>query len=439
MNSRLPIVTIIGRPNVGKSCLFNRLYGRRQAIVDAAPGVTRDRLCGVVEWEGRSFELIDTGGLSLKRKDRMDEAITRQVKKAIASSDLLLLVCDIKDGPVGLDIDISSLLRKSGKKIILVVNKVDNWQKNISLGEFFELGLGEPMGISALHGLGTGELLSRINELLKDELRISPEEAEPIKIAIVGRPNVGKSSFLNALLGEERVIVDREPGTTRDAIDTILSFSDYRYQLIDTAGLAHPRKTKEPVAFYSATRSLQAIKRSDVSLCLIDSFTGIQRDDLRILEEIEKSHCGSIIVANKWDLTKGVKKSAYARRIYQRVNFMYYAPVFFTSAIKKEGVFRVLEEAGRIYHRRIQEFPTPVLNEILKKIQDAKPHPIAGTRKVKFSYITQTGASPPKFTIFTNFPGAVMKNYRTFMDKEFRRNLDLTGTPVKFIFRKKRK
>jgi len=438
MNPQLPIVTIIGRPNVGKSALFNRLYGQRRAIVDATSGVTRDRLSGVVDWEGVAFELIDTGGITFKSKNKMDQAITEQAKKALDSSDLLLFVTDSLIGPVAVEYEIAQLVRKSSKKVILIVNKVDSQDTQIDVTDFYGLGLGEPVPISALHGTGSGDLLSAINQTLGNKALKSSQQ-EPIKVAIVGRPNVGKSSFYNALLGEERVIVDDKPGTTRDAIDTLLTYQDLHYRIIDTAGLIHPRKTKDQVEFYSSNRSIKTIRKADIVLCMIDSFDGVRQDDLRIFEEANKAYCGAIIVANKWDLTKGIKTENYIKRIHERANFMRYAPVYFTQAVKKVGIFQVLKEVGAIYYRSVQKFPTPLLNDILEAIKTKKSHPISGTKKVKFSYISQTGVAPLILTIFTNFPEAVNKAYMSFFEKELRKKLDLSGVPLRFIFKKKKR
>lgn len=433
---KLPTVAIIGRPNVGKSSLFNRILGERKAIVEPVSGTTRDRLHATCQWSGKVFRLIDTGGFILAPIQKISKMVVSQVRCAIEEADQLLFVCDVTSGIVPMDQEIASVLRKSNKPTNLAVNKADNNSSAQAAVDFYQLGLGTPFAVSALHGLGIGELLDGITMSLEPQEYVS--EKTLIKIAIVGRPNVGKSSFLNCILQEERVIVDESPGTTRDAIDTLFSKDGIDYLLIDTAGIRHKRKLKEPVALYGISRARQSIKRSDLCLVLIDGFEGPTADDLKIFDLVFKQGKGCIVIVNKWDLVKGVEREDYEQALKNRAPFINFAPVFFTSALTGMGVFETVELVQKIAKNCSATIKTPVLNEELNRFQRTRPIPARSAKRPRLYYITQTRNKPPTFLIFARYTKLIRLEYVRYIENRLRERFDLEGTPIRIEFREKK-
>jgi GTP-binding protein len=435
MVERLCVVAIVGRPNVGKSSLFNRLIGRRKAIVDAASGVTRDRLYAQVEWHGKRFQLVDTGGIEFSKSNRIALHVRRQVEKAIEEAHAVIFVCDAKDGLAPLDESIGDLLRRSNKPTFLVINKTDNEKIGASSGEFYRLGLGEPLGVSALHGKGTDDLLDRIADEMPETEFLPPGES--VRVAIVGRPNVGKSSFLNCLLKEERVIVDDTPGTTRDAIDTHFSRDGRDYVLIDTAGIKHKRKIKDVVEMFGFTRTRDAIVRCDIALLLVDAVCGITSEDVRILGWVLDEGKGCIVVVNKWDRVKGVTMEDSERSLRGRAAFSGFIPVVFTSALTGRNVLRVIDMADAVAKNLDVKIRTAELNEFVSEIQLAKPAPMHAGKRFKLYYVTQTGTKPPTFTAFVSHPEIVHADYTRYIENRLRERFGLSGVPVRMVYRKK--
>jgi len=436
----IPVVAIVGRPNVGKSSLFNRFVGKRKAIVDKISGITRDRIYETIIWRGRSFRLVDTGGIILKDKERLSSLILKQVEMAIDESALVLFLCDVKDGLTPIDWHIRDLLQKKGGKIILVVNKVDTEGDSLKVLDFYELGLGEPCTVSALHGLETGNLLDKIVDSLgKSAIEGEVVESYRIKIAIVGRPNVGKSSFLNYLLREDRVIVDAEPGTTRDSIDTFFEKDGTKFIIIDTAGIRHKSKIKEVLDVYSMSRSLESIRHSNVSLVMLDAVEGVTVEDLKIINIAEKEGKGIIIIVNKWDLVKDIRMEDYEKAIRKRAPFLGYVPVLFTSCLTGRNVIKAIDLSACIFKNCSTTIKTAELNEVLQALQKSRSSPFRSGRTVKLYYITQAGIMPPKFLIFVNNKKLAKPSYAKFIEHHLRRSFDFTGTPVRLGFRNSRR
>ena len=436
----IPVVAIVGRPNVGKSSLFNRFVGKRKAIVDRISGITRDRLYETIQWKGRSFRLVDTGGMIPKDKGRLSGLILKQVGMAIDESALVLFLLDVKDGITPIDWQIADLLRKRGCKVILVVNKVDTDNYSLKVLDFYELGLGEPFSISALHGLGIGDLLDRITDSLgKAGDEEEAGEIDRIKIAIVGRPNVGKSSFLNYLLQEDRVIVDAAPGTTRDSIDTLFEKDGNKFIVIDTAGIRHKSKIREVLDVYSMSRSLESIRHSNINLVMLDAVQGVTVEDLKIINTVEKEGKGIEIVMNKWDLVKDVRMEHYEKSIRNRARFLDYAPILFTSCLTGRNCLKAIDLSAVIFKNSSMTLKTPELNEALQKIQKSRSSPFRSGRTLKLHYITQAGIRPPKFMIFVNNKKMVKPDHAKFIEHHLRRAFDWTGTPIRLEFRNSRK
>ena len=433
----LPVVAIIGRPNVGKSMLFNRLLGRRKAIVDKASGITRDRLYVDLTWRGETFRLVDTGGVDLSSRDKISQLVRNQVMIAIKEAGVILFTCDGTNGVTALDEDITSWLRKSAKTIFLVVNKVDNENLLSNTLDFYQLGLNKLYPISAMHGLGIGELLDEIVAHIGGGEVSKEPQTELIKIAIVGRPNVGKSSFLNALLKEERVITDSLPGTTRDSIDTYFKRDNKSYILIDTAGIRHLRKLKSAVDVYSVSRAKEAIRRSDVALVLIDAPEGIRRDDLRILTFVINQDKGFILVVNKWDKVSKMSIEKYKNTIKSRANFIGFAPTIFTSSLKGTNVLETIDLVEEVVENSTRRITTPRLNKVLKDALSYKPPPTHKGKRPKLYYITQSSIKPPGFLIFATNAGFVKKEYVSYIENKLRKNFNLSGTPIQIKFREK--
>ncbi len=451
MSTRKPLVALVGRPNVGKSTLFNRLIGEQLAIVDSTPGTTRDRLIGSCEWNGRWFDLVDTGGidpqhggqtpLSIGSADYI-EAIRRQALMAVENADLVLLITDGEEGPTPADHEVANLLRRHQQKgedgslrppILLVVNKCENEARRAASSAFYELGLGEPYPISALHGTGTGDLLDRIVALLP-----APEESvedDSVKIAIVGKPNVGKSSLLNRLLGEERVLVSPIPGTTRDAVDTFLEYQGVPITLIDTAGIRRRGRIEPGVEKYSVLRSLRSIERADVALLVIDATTGITAQDAHIAGFILDAWKSCVVVVNKWDAIRKESQTMeeWKRLIRQELNFMDYVPILFVSARTGQRVGQILPTALQVQEERLTHIPTSKLNQILQKAQDRQAPPAHAGRQLKIFYATQVRTDPPTFLIYVNDPALMHFSYLRYLENCIREEYHFLGTPIRLV------
>ncbi len=434
--SSLPVVAVIGRPNVGKSMLFNRLTGRRAAVVDNEPGVTRDRNYLETEWNGRRFLIVDTGGLVPKEEEGIAALVRMQAESAIDEADAIVFVVDRATGPVGVDQDIAALLRRATKPVILAVNKVDSDKHEHDVHEFHSLGLGEPAPVSALHGRRTGDLLDRIVASIPEA---AVEEGEPgIRVAVVGRPNVGKSSLVNKLVGQDVVIVDSQPGTTRDAIDTVLTFEGQRFVLVDTAGLRRKSKIPRGVEMYSAMRALRSIERCDIVVLVVDATEGIVGQDARIAGLADDGGRGLVIAFNKWDLIEKDDRTAgeYVRLAEEELPFARYAPVVQISALSGQRVGRILSLARQVFECASMRISTHEVTEFIMKAVDERPP--AGGRRASILYATQIRVRPPTFVVFTKDVRAVNRTYRRYLANRLRREYGFVGTPLRIIARKKR-
>lgn len=431
------IVAIVGRPNVGKSTLFNRFTETKQAIVDETSGVTRDRLYGKAEWVGKEFSVIDTGGYIRNSDDIFEEEIRKQVDVAIQEADLILFVVDVTGGITDLDESVAEILRKSKKNILLVANKVDNNQRILDSHVFYKFGLGDPYCISSINGSGTGELLDKIisyigNEAVQEVLDIP-------KYTVVGRPNVGKSSLINALIGEERNIVTPISGTTRDSILTRYNKFDQDFYLVDTAGIRKKSKVTENLEFYSVLRSIRSLEEADVCLLILDATLGIESQDLNIISLIKKNNKGMVILVNKWDLIEKETNTSkeYTKAILDRIAPFTDVPIIFTSVINKQRIHKVLEEAKRVYENRKRKIPTAKLNEVMQEAVAAYPPPSTKGKFVKIKYITQLATYYPSFAFFCNLPQYVKAPYKRYLENKLREHFDFTGTPIQIYMRKK--
>lgn len=436
------IVAIVGRPNVGKSTLFNRLTAARTAIEEKVPGVTRDRLYGPSEWSGRNLVIIDTGGLTFGRDDQIATMVRHQVKLAVEEAQLIIFLLDGKEGLTALDQEIGLLLRRSGKTVIPVINKVDYHEMDPVKYNFYVLGFGEPIPVSASHGRGTGELLDHICKLLPPEE--NGEEAyaaDAVKVAVIGRPNVGKSSMINTLLGEERVIVSQIPGTTRDAIDTYLQYGDQSFIFIDTAGMRRKSRVKDAVEYYSVLRSLKAVQRADLALLLLDGQNGITEQDQRLAGYVDQAGRGLVLVVNKWDLVENreIARKSYLEEIKRSFNFVPYAPVVFVSALtgrRLETVFPLIVQIWQEQHKRIS---TALLNELLEDALAVNPPPSVKGKRVKIFYVTQPEVKPPTFVFFANEPELVHFSYMRYLENRLRESFGFKGTPVSLKLKKRQR
>jgi GTP-binding protein len=430
------IVAIIGRPNVGKSTLFNRLTESRQAIVDSVAGVTRDRHYGKVEWNAREFTVIDTGGYITGSDDVFEVEIRKQVQIAIDEANLLVFVVDSNDGVTRFDKDVAVLVRKSGKKCFLVVNKIDTPDKTPYASEFYSLGMGDVYPVSAASGGGTGELLDDIIKALPNP--IDDEEEKLPRIAIVGRPNVGKSSLTNALLGNERNIVTPVAGTTRDSINTRYNAFGNDFWLIDTAGIRKKAKVHEDLEFYSVMRSIRAIESCDVILMMIDATLGLEAQDLSIFDLAIKNHKGVVLIVNKWDLID--KDASTAKKmedeIRERLAPFKDVPILFVSVLEKQRVLKAIEVAIEVYHNRRQIIPTRKLNEFFEPVLEAYPPPALKGKYVKIKYVTQMKGIP-MFIFFCNLPQYVSESYKRYLENKLREHFNFSGVPIEIVMRKK--
>jgi GTP-binding protein len=431
------IVAIVGRPNVGKSTLFNRLTETRAAIVDSVAGVTRDRHYGKAVWGKFEFTVIDTGGYITGSDDIFEGEIRKQVKLAIDEANVIIFVVDVTDGLSDYDKAIAIILRKCKKKVILVANKVDNHERIQGSYEFFELGLGDVLCVSSINGSGTGDLL---DEVIKDFVE-EPERTEDTlpRIAVVGKPNVGKSSFINALIGEERNIVTDISGTTRDSIDVHYNAYGFNFMMIDTAGIRKKAKVNEDIEFYSVIRSIRTIEYSDVSLFMIDATEGIQKQDLNIFYIIERNKRGVVILVNKWDLVEKDHTSTieYEKKIREAIKPFDDVPILFISALTKQRIHKALETAMHVFENRSKHISTSVLNEIMLPIVESTPPPQYKGKTIKIKFITQLPMHYPAFAFFCSNPQYIKDAYRRFLENQLRKNFDFSGVPIRIFFRAK--
>ena len=431
------IVAIVGRPNVGKSTFFNRLIERREAIVNDESGVTRDRLYGHCFWNGKTFSVVDTGGYVENSTDLFEREISKQVLIAIEEADAVMFMVDVDMGLTDLDVAVADILRSSKKPVFLVVNKVDSNKKIVNSYEFYNLGLGELYCISAITGAGTGELLDAVVKALPD--KPNDEELDLPRITIVGRPNVGKSSLTNVLIGEERNIVTNVAGTTRDSINTRYNKYGYDFMLVDTAGVRRKSKVSEDLEFYSVMRSIRAIENSDVCLLMIDAEQGWESQDQNILNLIRRNKKGIVILVNKWDLIEKDSNTLkeYREFIQERIAPFNDIPILFISALTKQRISDVLSTAMQVYENRIQRIPTGKLNEVMLDAIENFPPPATKGKYIKIKYVTQLPTPTPVFAFFANLPQYIKEPYKRFLENKLRENFNLTGVPIVLVFRDK--
>ncbi len=432
------IIAIVGRPNVGKSTIFNRLTKSKSAIVEEMSGVTRDRIYGVSEWNGRSFSVIDTGGYVRGSEDIFEAEIRKQVEIAIDEANIIVFVSDVTVGITDLDEAVASLLRKSKKPVFVVANKVDNAERANDAFEFYNYGLGEVHQISATNGSGTGDLLDELVKAFKDDAEV--EESDIPRISVVGKPNVGKSSFVNAITGEERNIVTDISGTTRDSIDTDFNLFGFDFKLVDTAGIRKKNKVHEDIEYYSVIRSVRSIEYSDVCILIIDATEGLQKQDLNIYYIIEKNKKGVVILVNKWDLIED-KTPEYVKEYEDKLRAdlapFNDVPIIFTSTVTKQRLHKALEKTMDVYENRIQKIPTSELNNFLQEIIEKNPPPSVKGKFIKIKFVTQLPTFSPSFALFCNLPQYIREDYKRFIENKLRQRFNFEGVPIRIFFRKK--
>ncbi|RAV30920.1 ribosome biogenesis GTPase Der [Sinomicrobium soli] len=431
------IVAIVGRPNVGKSTLFNRLIQRREAIVDAVSGVTRDRHYGRTDWNGKEFSLIDTGGYVMGSDDIFEQEIDKQVELAIDEADVVIFVVDVETGITGMDEDVARLLRQTEKPVLLAVNKVDNAMREADAVEFYGLGLGDYHTISGINGSGTGDLLDALVELLPE--KEAEEENELPRFAVVGRPNAGKSSFINALIGEDRYIVTDIAGTTRDSNDTRYNRFGFEFNLVDTAGIRRKARVKEDLEFYSVMRSVRAIEHSDVCLLLVDATRGFEGQDQSIFWLAQRNRKGIVILVNKWDLVAKDTHTtkAFEQKIRKVIEPFTDVPILFISALTKQRIFKAMETAVEVYKNRSKRVSTSKLNEVMLPIIEKTPPPSNKGKYIKVKFCTQLPTPVPQFVFFANLPQYIKDPYRRFVENKLREHFGFHGVPIEVYFRKK--
>lgn len=433
----MPLVAIVGRPNVGKSTLFNRLTEVRQAIVHDEPGVTRDRVYGTVDWAGEQFSVVDTGGFVPNSAEAFEAAIREQVHIAIDEADAILFVVDVTTGITDLDSDLAVILRKTDKPVFIVANKSDNEERRWQASDFYQLGLGEVYPVSAVNGIGTGELLDDLVPALPKTLA-ETEPDDRLKIAIIGTPNVGKSSLTNAILGFPRSIVTEISGTTRDAVHSVIDFEGKELVLIDTAGLRKKSRVRENVEFYSTLRTQRALEECDVAVVLLDAVEGLQAQDIRVLKQAEELRKGLIIAVNKWDLVEKETNTArdYQKYIYDRLPMLDFVPILFVSAITRQRVYNVLKTAVEIDKQR-RRIPTSRLNEVMQRAIERHHPPTYRNQFVRIKYVTQVQENPPVFAFFCNYPKGVKESYRRYLENKLREAFGFVGVPLTLVFKSK--
>ncbi|MGL5647549.1 MAG: ribosome biogenesis GTPase Der [Clostridium sp.] len=433
------IVAIVGRPNVGKSTLFNRLAGKRISIVEDTPGVTRDRVYAQAEWLNYNFTMIDTGGIEPERDDIIVKQMRRQANIAIETADVIVFIVDGKEGITAADEEVATMLRKSKKPVVLVVNKVDSLKEEENAWEFYNLGIGDPITISASQGLGLGDMLDRIVEGF-DKNADEEDDDEYIRIAMIGKPNVGKSSLINRLLGEERVIVSNVPGTTRDAIDSYLETPEGKFILIDTAGIRRKSKVKEEIERYSVIRTYTAIERADVCILMIDAEEGITEQDEKIIGYAHEMRKAIMVIVNKWDLIEKDDKTLdkYKKDLQGKLKFLGYAQYLFISALTGQRSHKVLEVARKCYDNYSKRISTGILNDVVSRAVLMNEPPIVGIRRMKIYYATQVATKPPKFIFFVNDPSATHFSYQRYLENQLRESFDFEGTGIQIEYRERK-
>lgn len=434
-----PIVAIVGRPNVGKSTLFNKLAGKRVSIVEDTPGVTRDRIYAESEWLNHKFTIIDTGGIEPESSDIIVSQMRRQAELAIEMADVIMFIVDGKHGLTDADNQVAHILRKSQKQVVLVVNKIDRNALEDNVYEFYNLGIGEPISISASQGLGLGDMLDEVVAKFPAN-DYEDEESEYVRIAMVGRPNVGKSSLINKILGEEKHIVSDIPGTTRDAVDSYIENEYGKFILVDTAGLRRKSKIKEQIERYSAVRTLAAIENADVCILMIDAVEGVAEQDERIIGYAHEMNKAIMIIVNKWDLVEKDDKTMnrFKDELRQKLSFLSYASFLFISAKTGQRVHKVLSMAKECYDNYTKRIKTGVLNEVISKAVMMKEPPIVGFNRLKIYYVTQVGIKPPTFVFFVNNPELLHFSYKRYLENKVRESFDFSGTGIKFEFRERK-
>ncbi|MGL4847965.1 MAG: ribosome biogenesis GTPase Der [Clostridium sp.] len=433
------IVAIVGRPNVGKSTLFNRLAGKRISIVEDTPGVTRDRVYAQAEWLNYNFTMIDTGGIEPERDDIIVKQMRRQANIAIETADVIVFIVDGKEGITAADEEVATMLRKSKKPVVLVVNKVDSLKEEENAWEFYNLGIGEPITISASQGLGLGDMLDRVVDGF-DKNAGEEEDDEYIRIAMIGKPNVGKSSLVNRLLGEDRVIVSNVPGTTRDAIDSYLETEEGKFILIDTAGIRRKSKVKEEIERYSVVRTYTAIERADVCILMIDAEDGITEQDEKIIGYAHEMRKAIMVVVNKWDLIEKDDKTLdkYKKDLQSKLKFLGYAQYLFISALTGQRSHKVLEVAKKCYDNYSKRISTGILNDVISRAVLMKEPPVVGIKRMKIYYATQVATKPPKFIFFVNDPSATHFSYQRYLENQLRDSFDFEGTGIQIEYRERK-
>lgn len=434
-----PIVAMVGRPNVGKSTLFNRLAGKRISIVQDTPGVTRDRVYAEAEWLTHTFTMIDTGGIEPERNDIIVQQMRRQANIAIETADVIVFIVDGKEGLTAADHEVAAMLRKSKKPIVLVVNKVDSLKEEDNAWEFYNLGIGDPITISASQGLGLGDMLDRVVENFDSSI-YDQDEDEYIRIAMIGKPNVGKSSLINKLLGEERVIVSEVAGTTRDAIDSELETEEGKFILIDTAGLRRKSKVKEEIERYSVVRTYAAIERADVCILMIDAQEGITEQDEKIIGYAHEMRKAIMIIVNKWDLVEKDDKTLdnFKKDLQSKLKFINYAEYLFISALTGQRTHKVLQMARKCYDNYNKRVSTGILNDVISKAVLMKEPPVVGLKRMKIYYATQVATRPPKFVFFVNDSEAKHFSYERYIENQLRDSFDFKGTGIQIEYRQRK-
>jgi GTP-binding protein len=431
-----PLVAIVGRPNVGKSALFNRLVGRRQAIVEDLPGTTRDRLYGEAEWRGRTYRVVDTGGLEAENEGPYSPLVRRQILLAMEEARVILLLVDGRDGLTAADLDIAELLRRTDTPVLLVANKVDNERRELEATQFYELGLGDPIPISAYHGLGVADLLDQIFDLIPEIGDSEPSEAG-LRVAIIGRPNVGKSALLNAIAGDERVIVSDIPGTTRDVIDTNVEFEGQPITLLDTAGIRRSGRIDQGAERHSVMRARKALERADVALCVLDASDPVVAQDTHIVGMADEARAGIVLVVNKIDLVPpgDDTRRELTRLLRYRLKFVPWAPIVFVSALQRRGMREILRAAVAVRAERERRIPTPEVNQVVRRaVADHAPRSVQGKR-LKILYATQAGIRPPTFVFFVNDATLMHFTYERFLENRLREAFGFSGTAIRLVFK----
>ncbi|KWX80432.1 ribosome biogenesis GTPase Der [Paenibacillus jilunlii] len=433
-----PVVAIVGRPNVGKSTIFNRLIGDRLAIVEDKPGITRDRIYGVSDWNGKSFSVIDTGGIEIDGEDAILKSIRVQAELAIEEADVIVFMCEAKSGLTNADEEVAQILFRSGKPIVLAINKVDNMKRTEDIYEFYSLGIGDPIGISGSHGTGIGDLLDAVTERLPEPVEEEYDE-DVIRVALIGRPNVGKSSLVNAILGEERVIVSDVAGTTRDAIDTPFERDGQRYVLIDTAGMRKRGKVYETTEKYSVMRAMRAIERADVVLVVINGEEGIIDQDKHIAGYAHDAGKASIFVVNKWDVVEKDDKTMqnFENTIRDHFLFMTYAPVVFLSALTKQRLQKLLPVVQHVAQQHALRITTHLVNDVVSDAVAINPPPTDKGRRLRINYVTQVAVKPPTIVVFVNDPSLMHFSYERYLENKIRAAFNFEGTPIRLFTRRK--